>query len=330
MARDGLSAQIVAQVHYYKLPAFLSLSLPLSLLMATMITYSKLSARNEIIALQSYGIALYRLLLPAITIACAAMVLMFVLNEFVVPTANYEAAMVLEREWGVDRTKLAKYNKQEIVYQKFSSKDSPALEYLFFADYFDGKSMRGITLLKYRQSQLREIITAKIARWDRQQQRWYLFLGRQNTIDAKGMPAFEREFQLLPQTLSRDILDYANHHRDPREMSIFELYRRLNIIENTNDPQTARQLKITIQERYALPFSCLVFAVLGSALGIYTGAKTKSSGLVLAAIAIFVYYATQFLAVSFASAAVIPVFLGVWFSNLIGLLLGYLLIASSP
>ena len=330
MARDGLSANIVAQVHYYKLPAFLSLSLPLSLLMATTIAYSKLSAKNEIVALQSFGMGLYRLLVPTIAIACIATVFMFSLNEFVVPSANYKTAMILEREWGVDRHKLAKYNKQEIVYQKFSDdRNNPTLEFLFFADYFDGRDMNGITLLKYIQSQLREIITAKAARWDNKQQSWLLFSGRRNVVDVNNNTILNQEFNLLSETLTKDILDYASHHRDPREMSIIELYRRLNLVNDTNDLKTARQLKIAVQERYALPFSCLVFAFLGSVLGIVTGAKTKSSGSALAAIAIFLYYAAQFLAVSFASAGLIPIFLGVWFSNLLGLLLGYRLINSN-
>ncbi|GAB4534084.1 MAG: hypothetical protein Tsb0014_20040 [Pleurocapsa sp.] len=42
---------------------------------------------------------------------------MFIFHEFIVPAANYEAAMILENEWNVDRTQLAKYNKQEIIYQ---------------------------------------------------------------------------------------------------------------------------------------------------------------------------------------------------------------------
>ncbi|GAB4534082.1 MAG: hypothetical protein Tsb0014_20030 [Pleurocapsa sp.] len=65
---DGLSVAIAAYVHLLKLPAFISVGLPLSLLMATMITYSQLSARNEIIALQSYGVSLFRLLIPVLLV----------------------------------------------------------------------------------------------------------------------------------------------------------------------------------------------------------------------------------------------------------------------
>ena len=319
VAIEGLPLSIMAQVHLLKLPAFLSLSLPLSLLMATIITYSKLSANREIIALQSYGISLYRLLLSPTAIALCLAAFMFALNEFVVPSANYQTAIILETEWGVDRTQLAKYNKQEIVYQKFTdNKTEPTLEYLFFADRFDG-NMRGITLLKYQNKQLQKIITAKTARWQERQQHWQLFNGNRLIINADGN--FDAiDFKCLSLPLTKDIFNYANHHRDNREMSIFELYERLNIISNTNNQKDILQLQISIKERYALPFSCVVFALLGTVLGIVT-TKTKSASLTISAIAIFLYYAVQFIAISLTTSEILLVFWGVWLPNILGLLL---------
>ncbi|MCC0175767.1 LptF/LptG family permease [Waterburya agarophytonicola K14] len=322
VAMEGLPVGIMAQVHYLKLPAFLALSLPLSLLMATIITYSKLSARNEIVAMGSYGISLYRMVAPAMAIALSMAGLMFALNEFVVPPANYQAAIILEQEWQVDRTQLAKYNKREIVYQKFVDDGiKSSLKFLFFADHFDGQDMQGITFLEYQDSQLSRIITAKIGRWSVRQELWQLFDGHQEIIDADGFYTQTKDFDLLLLQLSRDIFDYANHHRDNREMSIFELYQRLNVILHTNNKKILRQLKIAIHERYALPFSCLIFALLGTGLGMKTGTKTKSNGMAIAGMTIFIYYSAQFIATALTSNGFLPLLLGVWLPNCIGLFL---------
>ena len=236
VATEGLPINMTAQIHYLKLPAFLALSLPLSILMATIVTYSKLSANNEIVAMQSSGIGLYRLFAPTMAIALVITLLMFILSETIVPVANYQAALILEKEWQVDRTLLAKYNKREIVYQKFTEdKIKPRLEFLFFADRFDGKNMIDVTLLSYRDSQLQKIITAEIARWSDRQQQWQLSQGWQNTINADGFYIETQDFDRLALKLTRDILDYANHHRDYREMNILELYHRLEIISHTNN-----------------------------------------------------------------------------------------------
>lgn len=327
VATEGLPFSVAAQVHYLKLPAFLALSLPLSILMATIITYSKLSARNEIIAMQSYGISLYRLLAPTMAIALTITILMFALSELIVPPANYQAALILEKEWQVDRTQLAKYNKKNIIYQEFTdSKTKPRLKFLFFAERFENSKMENILLLKYHNSHLQEIITARIAQWQESQQLWQFVDGHQNAIDTNGFYARNREFELLDLKLSKNIFDYAQDHRDAREINIWELYQRLNIVKHTKNKKTVHQLEINIQERYALPFSCLVFSLLGAALGITTGRKTKSNSLAISGISIFIYYSTQFIATAMTSSGILPILLGVWLPNLACLFLGIYLL----
>jgi lipopolysaccharide export system permease protein len=318
VATQGLPIGIAVQVHYLKLPAYICQALPFALLMATTIVYSNLSARSEIIALQSYGISPYRLIAPTIAIALVSSVLLFMLQEVVVPAANYQAALVLERQWQIDRTQLAKYNKREIIYQKFSAdRAQPSLEFLFFASRFDGEQMQEITLLKYQNRYLQEIITSQTAQWNEQEQFWQLFDAHRNVLNINGSSAQNQDFKELSVELTKDILDYANHHRDHREMSLWELYRRLDIINHTHNSEEIRQLKISIQSRFALPFSCLVFAFLGSILGITTEATTKSNSLGLAAILVIVYYSAQFMAIALTTTEVLPVFWGVWLPNLL-------------
>ncbi|MEL6494173.1 MAG: LptF/LptG family permease [Cyanobacteria bacterium J06623_7] len=322
VALEGLPLKITALVHLLKLPAFFTLSLPLSILMATIITYSQLAKDNEIVAFQSQGISLFRLFWSPVAIALCLAMVMFLVGEFVVPQANYQTAIILETEWGVDRTQLAKYNKQEIIYQQFSGdRAEGTLEYLFFAERFDGKRMHGITLLDYQHQQLDKIITAKIGQWQQSQQHWQLLDGTQIIVSGKRRATTRQDFSHLALPLTKDILDYANHHRDNREMSILALYRRLEIISNTNHQNNIRQLQISIQERYALPASCIAFALLGTTLGIVTAKKVKSAALTISAIAIFLYFATQFMATSLTASGILPVFLGVWLPNILSLLL---------
>ena len=323
VATEGLPVDITVLVHLLKLPAFICQALPLALLITTIIVYGKLSTRNEVIALQSFGISFYRLIAPAIALALGIAISMFTLQELVVPDANYQAAMVLEQEWQVDRTQLAKYNKREIIYQQFDfNRDRRNLEFLFFADRFNNSQMQNIILLRYQDRMLQEIVTAKTASWNESTQEWHLEDVRRDLLNKDGSYAQVKDVEQLSIKLTKNILDYANHHRDLREMNILELYRRLNIIKNTNDHKKMRQLEIGIQERYALPFSCVVFCFLGSVLGTtkFTG---KSNSLGIAASAIIIYYFVQVIATSLTLAEVLSVPLGVWFPNLICALIGF-------
>ncbi|MGB6296757.1 MAG: LptF/LptG family permease [Rivularia sp. (in: cyanobacteria)] len=64
--------------------------------------YKKLSNKNQIIAFQSVGISLSRLIIPALAIALIFTAIMFVFQELIIPPANYQAAMVLEDHLGCD------------------------------------------------------------------------------------------------------------------------------------------------------------------------------------------------------------------------------------
>lgn len=330
MISDDLPISISAYIHYLKFPTFVAQALAFSLLIATIIVYNKLATGSEVIALQSYGISLLRLLMPGLIISLFISGVKFAVDELIVPDANYKAAMVLEQQWNVDRTKLAKYNKRDIIYQEFEQhQHQQHLKLLFFAEQFTEKQMRGVTLLRYQNQRLYSIITAQSAYWNEESQLWQFVLGHEDRLNSNGSSAQFRDFHELPLKLTKNMLNYVNHHRDHREMNIIELYQQLEIVKNTNNIKQIRQLKISIQERYALPFSCLVFAWLGSTLGIISKPKAKSNTIGFAAIAIFAYYATQLLSNSLATAGVVLPFWGVWLPNLIGLSSGYFILFST-
>lgn len=314
---------IAVYIHWLKLPAFICVALPFALLISTIIIYRNLSNRNEIIALQSFGISLYRLMIPSLLFACILAAIMFMIQEIIVPPANYEAAMVLENQFNIDRSKLAKYNKEEIIYQEFETDNHQKhLKLLFFAEGFDGEKMRGITLLKFQQRKLSQIIVADSAQWNEKQQKWQFFSGIFNPLSSNGTYLSTNNFEKLYLKLTRNILDYANHHRDNREMNIIDLFSRLEILQHTQKTKMIRELKISIQQRYAAPVSCLIFTFLGAALGISSKTKASHSSLGISAIIIFGYYSIQFLSTALSVAEVISIFWGVWLPNLLGLSIG--------
>lgn len=325
--KQDLPKHIVVYIHWLKLPAFVNVALPFALLISTIIIYTNLSNKNEIIAFQTVGISLYRLIVPVLAIAIISTIIMFVFQELVIPPANYQAAMILERELNIDRTQLAKYNKKEIIYQEFETDNHlKHLKLLFFAESFDGKKMNDITLVKLQNKQIKEIVIARSAQWNEQKKQWELFSGRFNLLSSNNTNIISDDFNKLSLKLSRKILDYVNHHRDNREMNINDLYKRLAIVKHTGNAKKIRELQISIQERYAAPVSCLIFTFLGSTLGISSFKKSSFNSLGIAAIVICVYYSTQFLSNALSVAEVIPIFWGVWFPNFFGLAIGWFIL----
>jgi lipopolysaccharide export system permease protein len=314
----NFSTQAAFQVHLLKFPAFISLGLPFSLLMATMITYGKLSQNNEIIALKCSGVRLIRLVVPALIFSLIITILMFFLNALIVPYTNYQAAMIIENEFQIERNNLPKYHQKNIIYQNFSwTNQSQLLTYLIIADRFDGQKLYGITALKYQKQHLHKIIMASSAVWDRQLKLWIFVDGKQQIIAPHDSHSQLSYFRQLALPIDQNLLYYVQNYRDNREMSLPELYRWLNVLRGSNDLQKIRQLQINIQERYTLPFSCIVFTLLGGILGCNHSNKINKISLVI--VIIISYQAIQFIATSLCITGLIAIKLGIWFPNMIGL-----------
>ncbi|MBE9170305.1 LptF/LptG family permease [Pleurocapsales cyanobacterium LEGE 06147] len=335
LVNKGLPVSISFYIHFLKAPAFISLAIPFAVLFAAIYTYTNLARNSEIIALQTCGVNLYRLIAPAIALSLFVATVTFFLNELVVPPANYQAAIVTERAMNIDRTQLAKYHKKQIIYSEFSdtttnkaNKTNQNLKLLFLADKFDGKQMIGVTVLTFSQQKLKEIIIARSAQWREEEQKWYFYQATKNIINNDSSYGENNYFDKLSLHLPKTPLDFANHHRDNREMNLFECYQRLRIISKTGSSKDIRQLEVSIQEKQATPFACSVFALVGSALGINCQSQDRASAFGITIIVIFSYYMLGFITTFLSVAGFLPVFWSVWLPNLLGVSIGCFLLVS--
>ncbi len=152
-----------------KVPEFVTYSLPVSLLLATLITYGRLSSDSETVALQSCGVTLYRLFIPTFCLSLIVTFVTFLLNEYVVPNANYRATEVLvqkiNKEANFWKTKDFYYPDYEIKTLE-NGTINRNLRSLFYAEQFDGKKMKTVTVIRWLKQELNQIIIADSARWN--------------------------------------------------------------------------------------------------------------------------------------------------------------------
>jgi len=94
----NLNLLAVLQIIVFTLPWFLMFIIPMSVMMAVLLTFLRMSNDNEIIALKSCGLSVYRLLPPVLTFALFGCLLTALITLYGVPqskTALDEMAMQL-------------------------------------------------------------------------------------------------------------------------------------------------------------------------------------------------------------------------------------------
>ncbi len=81
---------MAAEIFLLSLPTFVVLAFPMSTLLATMMTYSRLSSDSELIALRGCGVSIKRIVVPAVVLSLLITGLSFVVNE-VIGAGEYRA-----------------------------------------------------------------------------------------------------------------------------------------------------------------------------------------------------------------------------------------------
>ena len=86
MSNHATVAQIASYI-LYSIPFVISMTLPVAVLLATLLTYSFLSKHSEITAMKANGISLYRISLPVLAVAAAVSVFLFFFTEMITPAS---------------------------------------------------------------------------------------------------------------------------------------------------------------------------------------------------------------------------------------------------
>ncbi|WLT40066.1 LptF/LptG family permease [Synechocystis sp. B12] len=103
VTESGLPMDIAVKILFLKMPEFVVLAFPMSMLLASLMAYSRLSSDSELIALRSIGVSIYRLVVPALLFGIVVTGIAFVFNDRITPAASYEALATLDRAIHQDR-----------------------------------------------------------------------------------------------------------------------------------------------------------------------------------------------------------------------------------
>lgn len=90
LAGKGLSVDVVLHFFLLSLPSNIALTLPMSVLVAVLYTFSQMAAENEIAALKAGGVDLRRMVLPLLGVAALIAAGMAWFNDRVLPESNHE------------------------------------------------------------------------------------------------------------------------------------------------------------------------------------------------------------------------------------------------
>jgi lipopolysaccharide export system permease protein len=321
VTESGLPLATAIKVLLLTMPEFLAYSFPMSILLATMMTFGRLSGDSEIIALRSSGVSVYRLIAPALALSIMITGLTFLLQQSLVPAAKVEAASTLSQALKQDKPA---FKQENIIYPDYADevgadgKKTRNLVRLFYARQFNGKEMSDVMVIDRSRSDVSQIINAKSGQMNLGEKTWDFSNGTIYVVDPQSANSTKSQFEHLNVYLGKTPLDLAAPDRDPEEMNISEKIKYLDVLRAKADWKALNTFQIKIQQNLALPFVCIIFALIGSAVGIrpQRGGKATSFGVSL--LLIFGYYLVMMVMGGLGEARYLSPFLAGWMPNILG------------
>lgn len=318
---SGLFWGVAAKILILRMPEYIVLAFPMSILLATLMTYSRLSSDSELIALRSIGVNIYRLIMPAIAFSLCIVAITFWFNNFVAPAASYQASVTLKEALGKTRPS---FQTENILFDEYTDveqdgKTREVLTRLFYAEKFDGEQMKNLTVLDRSRGSVSQIVTARSAKWNVLENIWDFYDGTIYLVGVDGGYTNIVRFQHQQLALPKTALEITEKSKKTKEMNIVEAREYLKVIKHNADDLKIRKWQVRIQGKIAVPFACLVFALIGAVLGVQPQHSSKATSFGICIGLIFAYYLLSFICESLGISGVVPPWVAAWLPNFLGL-----------
>ncbi|MFH1452575.1 MAG: LptF/LptG family permease [Armatimonadota bacterium] len=302
----------------YNLPYILVFTFPMSVLLATLMAFGRLSGESEIIAMKASGISLYRIALPAIVFAALVTFASGFINEKLSPEYTYRAKNILIKKLSKEGAK---------IWENISIKEKTpdGLERIITARKFNYKDglMEGVMIQDYKDTKPVRWVRADSAVWE--EDKWFLINGDvyNLSVESSGDIKYQTHFDRYVSRIPYSPKEIEMRERSPEEMDSGQIKEKIHFLEKTYSPTRTspydrvldgqiNNLYVALYQKAALPFTCFVFALIGIPLGIRPHRTSTSIGLGLSIVFIFIYYILMSIGRALGENSILPPAIASW------------------
>lgn len=312
---EKVPGPIVVKYYIYYIPYFLVLVFPVAMLLASLFSVGQMARYNELIAMKSVGISLYRILTPLLWFGLLITLFTFIFGEKVVPVVNHKKTMI-EDEYIEGKRKYIQTRVTNIFWRDKMNRK-------IFIGYYDTRTKiaHKVSIQKYQGATILERIDAPEMRW--QDSCWVLINGfhRQFADSQEIATRFEElkdsNIDILPEEL-------AKSQKKPEDMSYEELKKFIEEVKrNGGDPD---RWLVDLYLKISFPFANFIMVLFGAPLASNKKRSGPMVGFLISLFICFFYFGFVKFTQTLGHNDILPPLLSAWLSNGIFFLMGLFLI----
>lgn len=308
------------------LPFILSLTVPMAMMIGTLLSFGRLSSDMEVTAFKSGGGHLIHLIAPLLVLGGLMAVLMLFFNDRIMPEAKF---FFRKTEFEIVRNKANVAIRENVFIDQFEGH-----QFLVGQKYPSGTFARVRVFDHWAPGATVQTTLAKTGSVYTDQKTYQVFFNLRDGIMSwanNNYHTFNRLF-FDRYTIRLNLAPMRSHNlkKDYEEMDLRELRQAA---QTEKDPNQLNHLATEYQKRLALPFACLILPWFCAPLGLWLRSK-GFMGFVLGIILMALYYLMFFLGQTLSDGGRIDPIWGLWGANMVlgisGFLVYFLAVTERP
>ncbi len=272
---------LILDYFFYLLPHVLMLLVPISILIATLVTYGVLDKTCQVVAFKSCGIGVYRIALPVLSFSLVMSVFIFFMQENILPYANQRQDNLRNVIKGQPIQTYYQLGKNWIF-----GKGNRLYNYSYFDSEHNIFAEMSVYDLDIGENRLIQHVYAQRAVWDATTANWTLFQGWRRSFGGKktDFETFEKKqffFPEKPEYFEREV-------QESSKMTYAELGAYIDELQKGGFE--IDHLKTDLYKKIAFPLVNFIMAILGIPFAFSVGKKGALYGITLGVLIGIVYW----------------------------------------
>jgi len=314
---------LILKLLFFSFPFILTFLIPMSVLVATLLAFGKLSFDNEIMAIRASGVNIKQIVRPLVALTVVLCLISFLLSDRIASSSHYAYRRLLA-QIGIESPQAAL--EEGTFIKKFKN-------FIIFIYEIDKNKLKGIRIYQPQEGRPTRTIVAQkgelISIPEKNIIKLKLIHGTSDEPDPKDpSKLYKLNFKTydLPLNISGLKDPEEALSKKPKDMSIKELKAEIERLGEEGIKATY-PLSAEIHNKIALSFSSLAFLLISIPLGITTRRSEKSISFGISLALMTLYWILLIGGKALAQKGLVPPFLALQFSNfVVGGVGGYLLL----
>ena len=317
---NSIPAGITFTYYIYAIPWFINLGLPMSMLISTVFTVGVLAKRNELTAMKSNGISLYRIAIPITSIGFIVSLISFELDNRWVTKGN-KARYDIERQY---MKRKARVRTQKEIRNIFLQKNE--MNHISLAKFRpESNAGNDITFITLDKGTVTRRMDGKTVKWLDSLRVWNVQNYSIREFDENGSvknTIISKKDTIIDLNFSPD--DITQQSKKPDEMSYSDLTDRIQQLKENGVDSTKWEVDRYFKISFA--FTNFIIVLFGIPLVVVRPKGGLSFGAGMGIFVIFIYYVFIKLGMSIGYSGITSPVTAAWMGNILFFIGGILLL----